>query len=85
MLRATIEITENLGPEQLAHFRVAGLSVAQVGEARAEDLEDSRTMLTARLDPGATVEVGDQVEISIDPTDRVAFFDRDTGDSLSSA
>ena len=77
---AEIEITEQLGPETLAYFRVDGLEAVEVGE-RPVELAGA---LAARLDPRTQAEPGTRVELAIDPG-AVHVFGRDDGRSLLAA
>src|SRR5260221_12880668 len=52
MLTAEIEVTEQLGPETYAYFRVDGLDVVEIGE-RSVELAGA---LSARLDPRTSAE-----------------------------
>jgi len=85
-LPAEIQITEQLGPELLAHFRVDGLTVAYP-EARRRVVEDDEArelgdMLIGRFAPNAPVAAGDRAEIVID-RERMQLFDPATGASLA--
>jgi multiple sugar transport system ATP-binding protein len=81
-LIADVRITEQLGPEMLAHFRIEGLDVARLGlqteEADPTDLDD---MLIGRFDSGANIAQGERVVLQI-KRDRVQLFDPATGRSL---
>jgi len=78
-LRCAIEIVENLGPEQLVHFRAAGVEVAEVGEAA--DADEPKTMLIARFDSSVNIRSGEQAEMWL-RSDRVQLFDPENGASL---
>jgi len=85
-LPAEIQITEQLGPELLAHFRVDGLRVAYPEARRRivegdEPRELSETVV-GRFPPNAPIAAGAQVEVTID-RDRIQLFDPATGESLA--
>jgi len=85
-LPAEIQITEQLGPELLAHFRVDGLSVAHPDARRRavqsdESIELGDTLI-GRFAPNAPVAAGDRAEIVID-RERMQLFDPATGASLA--
>ena len=85
-LRGEIQITEQLGPEMLAHFRVEGLAVAHVAVEPADDTEETPELsdtLIARLDPNAGVVPGQRVTVTIDGN-RIRLFDPSSGRSLLS-
>jgi multiple sugar transport system ATP-binding protein len=77
VLPALVEVTEQLGPETYAYFRVDGLEVVQLGD-RPIELGD---VLCARLDPGTAAAPGRPLEIAVD-TAGVRLFDPETGESL---
>jgi multiple sugar transport system ATP-binding protein len=74
---AEVEVTEQLGPETYAYFRVEGLPAAEIGE-RPVELAGA---FAARLDPRSSAAPGRGLELAID-LDRVHLFDRDSGESL---
>jgi multiple sugar transport system ATP-binding protein len=76
-LPAEIEITEQLGPETLAYFRVAGLEAADVGE-RPVELAGA---LAARLDPRTSAAAGQRVELAVN-LEGVHLFDPASGESI---
>jgi multiple sugar transport system ATP-binding protein len=78
-LRCAIEIVENLGPEQLVHFRAAGVEVAEVGEAA--DADEPKTMLIARFDSSVSIRSGEQAEMWL-RSDRIQLFDPENGASF---
>jgi multiple sugar transport system ATP-binding protein len=85
-LPAEIQITEQLGPEMLAHFRVDGLSVAHPDARRRvvqsdESIELGDTLI-GRFAPNAPLAAGDRVEITIE-RERLQLFDPVTGESLA--
>jgi multiple sugar transport system ATP-binding protein len=83
-LRAEIQITEQLGPEMLAHFRVEGVAVAHPVLGSADDADEAPELsetLVARLDPSAGVLPGQRVRVRIDGN-RIQLFDPGSGRSL---
>jgi multiple sugar transport system ATP-binding protein len=77
VLPAEIEITEQLGPETFAYFRVPSLDVVELG-GRSVELAGA---LSARLDPHTTAEPGQRLDLSVN-LDGVHLFDLETGHSL---
>ena len=77
ILPADIEITEQLGPETYAYFRVPSLEVVELGD-RPVELGGA---LSARLDPYTTAEAGQRLDLSVN-LDGVHLFDLETGHSL---
>lgn len=77
VLPATIEITEELGPETYAHFRVDGVEAVGVGE-RPVELAGA---LAGRLDPRTAAAPGRRLDIAVS-LERVHLFDREDGSSL---
>ena len=61
VLPAEIEVTEQLGPETYAYFRVPGLDVVEIGE-RSVELAGA---LSARLDPRTRAEPGQRVDLTV--------------------
>jgi multiple sugar transport system ATP-binding protein len=87
-LPAEIQITEQLGPEMLAHFRVDGLRVAHP-EARRRIVADDESpalgdTLIGRFAPNAPIVAGERVEVVIE-RERMQLFDPATGESLAAA
>jgi multiple sugar transport system ATP-binding protein len=76
-LPALIEITEQLGSETYAYFRVDGIEVVQLGD-RPIELGD---VLCARLDARTTATAGDSLELAVD-IEGLRLFDPETGQSL---
>jgi len=74
---AEIEITEQLGPETYAYFRVPGLDVVELGD-RPVELGGA---LSARLDPHTTAEAGQRLDLTVN-LEGVHLFDLETGQSL---
>ena len=84
-LDALVHITEQLGPETLAHFSVDGLRIAHLGD-RSADTEDARPSelsesLVARLDPNTNVRAGARVRLTPN-AERLRLFDPESGDAL---
>jgi multiple sugar transport system ATP-binding protein len=77
MLPAEIEVTEQLGPETYAYFRVDGLDVVEIGE-RSVELAGA---LSARLDPRTSAEPGQQVGLTVNLA-RIHLFDPESGRSV---
>jgi multiple sugar transport system ATP-binding protein len=77
VLPAEIEVTEQLGPETYAYFRVAGLDVVEIGE-RSVELAGA---LSARLDPRTSAEPGQQVGLTVNLA-RIHLFDPESGRSV---
>ena len=83
-LPAEIQITEQLGPEMLAHFTVDGLTVARVSERADEEVDESAAvsqMLVARFDSSANVSAGQRLGLAVN-RDRIRLFEPDSGTSL---
>jgi multiple sugar transport system ATP-binding protein len=76
-LAAEVEVTEQLGPETYAYFRVDGLEAVEVGE-RPVELAGA---FAARLDPRSSAAPGRSLSIALD-LDGVQLFDRESGESL---
>ena len=74
---AEIEITEQLGPETFAYFRVEGLDVVEIGD-RPVELAGA---LSARLDPRTSAAPGERVILAIN-AEGLHLFDLESGDSL---
>ena len=77
MLPAEIEITEQLGPETYAYFRVPSFDVVELGD-RPVELGGA---LSARLDPHTSAEAGERLDLSVN-LEGVHLFDLETGQSL---
>ena len=73
----TIEVTEQLGPETVAYFRIEGVRAEEIGE-RPVELGGA---LAARLDPRTTATAGSTVELVTD-LDGAQLFAPDTGETL---
>jgi multiple sugar transport system ATP-binding protein len=77
VLPAEIEVTEQLGPETYAYFRVPGLDVVEIGE-RSVELAGA---LSARLDPQTRAEPGERFGLTVDLS-RIHLFDPESGRSV---
>jgi multiple sugar transport system ATP-binding protein len=77
VLRAEVEVTEQLGPETYAHFRVDGLDVVEIGD-RPVELAGA---LTARLDPRTTATPGEPLELAVHASG-IRLFSGETGEAL---
>ena len=84
-VQARVEVVEELGADAHVFFTVDAAPVAvDVGDEEAETeslLAGGATLFTARVDPGATVRVGETVSLTVDPS-RFHFFDAVSGASL---
>jgi multiple sugar transport system ATP-binding protein len=76
-LSAEVEITEQLGPETYAYFRLDGLEAAEVGE-RPVELAGA---FAARLDPRTGAAPGERLALVLD-LDAIHLFDAETGRSI---
>ena len=74
VVRAEIDLAEQLGPETYVYFQVPGFEVVEVGE-RPADLEGS---LCARLDPRTSAAPGESLDLVLNPNG-VRLFDPQTG------
>jgi multiple sugar transport system ATP-binding protein len=79
VVAATVEVTEQLGPETVAYFRIEGARAEEIGE-RPVELGGA---LAARLDPGTSAAAGEAVELAVDLAG-AQLFDPATGESLLS-
>jgi multiple sugar transport system ATP-binding protein len=77
VLPALVEVTEQLGPETYAYFRVDGLDVIELGDRPIE----LAGVLCARLDPRTAAEAGNTLSLEVD-TSGLRLFDAGTGESL---
>jgi multiple sugar transport system ATP-binding protein len=77
VLPAEIEVTEQLGPETYAYFRVPGLDVVEIGE-RSVELAGA---LSARLDPDTSAEPGQRLRLTVNLA-RIHLFDPQSGRSV---
>ena len=76
-LPAEVEVTEQLGPETYAYFRIDGLEAVEVGE-RPVELAGA---FAARLDPRSSAAPGRSLAIALN-LDGVQLFDPKSGESL---
>jgi multiple sugar transport system ATP-binding protein len=74
---AEVEVTEQLGHETFAYFRVEGFDVVEIGD-RPVELAGA---LSARLDPHTTAAPGGRLDLTIN-VDGLHLFDQETGESL---
>jgi multiple sugar transport system ATP-binding protein len=74
---AVTEVTEQLGPETVAYFRVEGVTAEEIGE-RPVELSGA---LAARLDPRTRAAAGEPIELAID-LEGAQLFDVAGGESL---
>ena len=74
---ADIEVTEQLGPETLAYFRVPALEVVELGD-RPVELAGA---LVARLDPRTDAQPGQKLAVAVN-LDGIHLFDPESGLSL---
>jgi multiple sugar transport system ATP-binding protein len=77
VLPSLVEVTEQLGPETYAYFRVDGLEVVELGDRPIE----LAGVLCARLDAKTAAAAGLPLEVAVD-TAGVRLFDTHTGQSL---
>ena len=77
VIPADIEITEELGPETYAYFRVEGLQAVEIGERHVE----LAGAFTARLDPSTSAKAGMRLLLSVD-ANALHLFDPASGRSL---
>jgi len=80
VMPALVEITEQLGPETYAYFRVEGLEVVEIGD-RPVELAGA---LSARLDPRTRAAAGERLNLAV-AADGLHLFDPETGQSLVAA
>jgi multiple sugar transport system ATP-binding protein len=74
---AVTEVTEQLGPETIAYFRIEGVEAEEIGE-RPVELSGA---LAARLDPRTRAAPGDPIELAVD-LESAQLFDVASGESL---
>jgi len=77
VIAALTEVTEQLGPETIAYFRIEGVSAEEIGE-RPVELSGA---LAARLDPRTLATAGEPIELAID-LESAQLFDVESGQSL---
>ncbi len=86
-IEARVEVVEELGADAHVFFTVDAAPVAvEVREAAEAEslLAGGATLFTARVDPAASVRVGETVSLTVDPA-RFHFFDGVSGASLVGA
>jgi multiple sugar transport system ATP-binding protein len=81
-----VEVIEELGSDAFVFFEADAPPVIVDEATRAEDEEATlmaheRALFAARVDPRTKAQVGEMVRLAID-TNRLYFFDPDTGESL---
>jgi multiple sugar transport system ATP-binding protein len=90
-LKATVSLVEALGAQIVVHFDVDAPKVvtadtklldkdAHTDEAPAHE-EIQGTKFVAAFAPRSRVKIGDQIEVVVD-TERMHFFDRETGNAI---
>ncbi len=77
VINAVTEVTEQLGPETVAYFRIDGVESEEIGERPVE----LRGALAARLDPHTGATAGEPIELTVD-LDGAQLFDLASGESL---
>ena len=77
VINAVTEVTEQLGPETVAYFRIDGVESEEIGERPVE----LRGALAARLDPHTRATAGETIDLSVD-LDGAQLFDLASGESL---
>jgi multiple sugar transport system ATP-binding protein len=77
VVTAVTEVTEQLGPETVAYFRIDGIQVEEIGE-RPVELSGA---LAARLDPRTGAAPGEPIELAVD-LEGAQLFELDGGASL---
>jgi multiple sugar transport system ATP-binding protein len=79
-----VAVVEELGADSHVFFRVAAPKItAELLEADEEAtlLDKPTALFSARVDPQTRAQVGERLELAVDPT-RFHFFDAETGRSL---
>jgi multiple sugar transport system ATP-binding protein len=81
----TVEVLEQLGSDSHVFFRVAAPRVTiETRDATSDDgtiLAEQDSLFTARVDPATKAQIGEEIELAVDPA-KFHFFDVGTGDSL---
>jgi multiple sugar transport system ATP-binding protein len=84
-ITATVEVLEELGSDSHVFFRVAAPRVTiETRDASSDDatiLAEHDSLFTARIDPATRAQVGDSLELAVDPA-KFHFFDVSTGRTL---
>jgi multiple sugar transport system ATP-binding protein len=85
-LEAAVTVLEELGADAHIFFPVDAAPAldAKAAAGQAEPLVGEGTLFTARVEPDASIHVGDRVRLAADPA-RFHFFDPETGRSLATA
>jgi len=85
VIPAEVQITEQLGPEVLLHFRADGVEIAATEAAASLDDEVAAApiadALIARVDPAFRGARGDRVQLRVN-RERMQLFDPASGESL---
>ena len=83
-ISVSVEVLEELGSDAHVFFHVDASPIsAEIIEAGEVDgLPDGRALFTARVDAQSTAQVGETVELALDPR-RFHFFDPESGARLS--
>ncbi len=76
-ITAVTEVTEQLGPETVAYFRIDGVRAEEIGE-RPVELSGA---LAARLDPRTKASPGEPIELAVD-LEGAQLFDPASGETL---
>ena len=81
----TVEVLEELGSDSHVFFRVAAPRVTIGTRDMTSDdatlLAEDDSLFTARVDPATKAQVGETLELAVDPA-KFHFFDVSTGESL---
>jgi len=79
-----VEVLEELGSDAHVFFHVdaSPISAEIIEAAETDGLPDGRALFTARVDAQSKAQVGETVELALDPR-RFHFFDPETGARLS--
>jgi multiple sugar transport system ATP-binding protein len=84
-LNVTVEVLEELGADSYVFFRVVAPRVTIESRDQTSDdatiLAEHDSLFTARVDPATRANVGDALELVVDPAS-FHFFDVETGASL---
>ena len=75
-----VELVEMLGSELLVHATIGAPAVRAI-DTGVEQSDKPDSMIIASLDPRRNVQMGDRLTLAVD-TNRVHFFDLETGDVL---
>jgi multiple sugar transport system ATP-binding protein len=77
------EVVEELGSDAHVFFHIEAEAVATDVSGREETtlVAESRALFSARVDPRASVQVGEPLELALDPA-RLHFFDPESGKTL---